>query len=110
MVEGLIGTWSGVARRPATMETRLFGRADKVWGRLSVSLQEEKNSVLDGPRGHVNCASGSCGHGYDTTTRGPHRHAISNLQRVASHKYFEWRGFENSVLASYEGYYYYYEG
>ena len=52
----------------ATVETRLFGRADKVWGRLSVYLQEAKNSVLDGPHGHVNCASGSCGHGYDTTT------------------------------------------
>ena len=35
-----------MVRGGSTVETRLFGRADKVWGGLSVSLQEAKNSVL----------------------------------------------------------------
>ena len=52
MVEGLIGTWSGVARRSRRWRHG-FARAEKVWGRFTVSLQEAKNSVLDSPPLHV---------------------------------------------------------
>ena len=41
MVEGLIGTWSGVARRSRRWRHG-FARAEKVWGRFTVSLQEPK--------------------------------------------------------------------
>ena len=71
----LIGDGEGGGATVATVETGRE-RCSKQGGRFTFSPTRSANGVLDGPRGHSNCAPGPCDHGYGTTTHGPLGHVI----------------------------------